>query len=682
MDAFGQPIQLYFDGINLHKTRTGGLITLIIFVIILIVLVTSLSQLTNKIPVSVDSKLEYAVTPPKLDLNKRDFIFAISPQDLNMNLNYSVFSYSASLVTQTKILGTNDFNTVTSDILLTPCAESDFENLESEFRLYKLDQAMCPSLDQYDVEGAYGDQLFSYLKISVIQCVNGTNDAVTCAPQSFIDAYFSANKKVRVGLYFINRVFNPFGFDNPFSKFLDNQVWVLSSLGKLVRMTDIFLRQTIVNSRSNALGIGLGTNVAKPIYLNERVDDSYVPNPNDNTYLTVYFRSSNNIETNYRSYQTLAGVLSFVGGIWNLLYLVLGCVAAYINRLLFQATIANALYDYNSNHLKESSEDKKKKVDEQLEDFSDMIDTKTPEETHSILQKIRNIYSNMKNMRADLDFKFKDIFMRLCPCFSYSDTKHKLLLKATEKLAHDIDIRLILRRIQEVDKLKKIILDEDQKAIFQFVPPEIIDLDDNSTEKKEENNKEIPLTPYTVLEVRSETDSPITSSKSLKKDNKNINKMLSVKEENKQNKPEEEEEEDMFEDACQKLTNYRDYRSQYRKIKESGSKKSEKILNSLHKEIREIFDVVDEHYDDLFENEQEKNKMNEVEMHLFNREHINIPNIGLNEIKLEEKEDDHVAGHFDDKSDDNVNKSQNSKNYGKKVVIKLGNPKSNNSVLN
>ena len=303
MDAFHQPIKLYFEGDTKHKTKFGGLITLILIGILLGLLIPQFMHLINKSEVNITTQTDHIIHSPQLKLDKNDFHFSILGEGIQ--LNYSIFSYTASISNYSYSI----------PILLKPCLQSDFSGFEDQYIEFGLNQGVCSEFDEIDIQGNYGDNNFAFIELAVVQCINGTTPGVVCAPQSYIDNYFMTNNKVMIGLYFTNQMFKPFNYENPYELYLEKMSFYVSPLGKLFRQINLYISETTVNSVINIAGIGDGINITKSIYMNERVDDMYVPLANEINYLNVNFISSNNLVTYYRKYGTLGDVLSYIGGI-------------------------------------------------------------------------------------------------------------------------------------------------------------------------------------------------------------------------------------------------------------------------------------------------------------------------------------------------------------------------------
>ena len=76
-------------------------------------------------------------------------------------------------------------------------------------------------------------------------------------------------------------------------------------------------------------------------------------------------------------------------------------------------------------------------------------------------------------------------------------TKRKTYTKAISNLGEFIDIKNIIRRLQDIDKLKLILLDDNQRRIFEAIPKPGI----NNTHSKPSNSGSF-LTMSTILDPK------------------------------------------------------------------------------------------------------------------------------------------------------------------------------------
>ena len=92
------------------------------------------------------------------------------------------------------------------------------------------------------------------------------------------------------------------------------------------------------------------------------------------------------------------------------------------------------------------------------------------------MNQFQEIVSKKNRVQFDLNY----VIYKLT-CGKLGGTKNsKLLEKVLELIQHDVDIFVILDKIAEVDKLKKVLFSERQNVLFNFFPrPQIKEKDDH-----------------------------------------------------------------------------------------------------------------------------------------------------------------------------------------------------------
>ncbi|KAL4476096.1 hypothetical protein ABPG74_009829 [Tetrahymena malaccensis] len=121
-------------------------------------------------------------------------------------------------------------------------------------------------------------------------------------------------------------------------------------------------------------------------------------------------------------------------------------------------------------------------------------------------QQIRYITDRKKHLW--IDFKY---LMNQLTCGKFFNTPEiKLLNKAFSLVNQDLDIFTVLERQKEIDKLKKLFLNEDQQALFNFFPKPVIKIiDDNAV--------------LSLQQIKKEEEEIEQSVKKIQKNKKNIN---------------------------------------------------------------------------------------------------------------------------------------------------------------
>jgi hypothetical protein len=78
------------------------------------------------------------------------------------------------------------------------------------------------------------------------------------------------------------------------------------------------------------------------------------------------------------------------------------------------------------------------------------------------------------NIELDFQFWLNRIF---CGKFFRNETID-LIDKARSKIREDLDIHTLLNRINDVEKIKKVVFDQNQIVLFDFFPKPIIKIDE------------------------------------------------------------------------------------------------------------------------------------------------------------------------------------------------------------
>ncbi|KAL4463238.1 hypothetical protein ABPG74_007239 [Tetrahymena malaccensis] len=86
----------------------------------------------------------------------------------------------------------------------------------------------------------------------------------------------------------------------------------------------------------------------------------------------------------------------------------------------------------------------------------------------SIFQKIQMLLNPVKNLAR---FNLTDYIKYYCCCFS---KRKSLINEGMKKLETRLDIQNIFHQLQEIEKLKRIILDEDQIKLFEVLPRPVL----------------------------------------------------------------------------------------------------------------------------------------------------------------------------------------------------------------
>jgi hypothetical protein len=361
-DIFGQPIKLYFQGEPEYKTSTGGIFTILLTFLIAGITIYEMVILFKRVDLTVTSTTQYQVVPPTLDLTKSGFNFAVGHIDNAVTFNTSIYSIQAQYRVVSKT-GNGAKISTNTPIPMRPCQLSDFifpgtakhvvKDLTSQFNTSGVSLQLCLNHTGFLIYGDQNQGNYSTITITVQPCQNGSNPYVTCASPDAITSYITNTPTPTMQLTLLNSVLIPTNYDKPVSYFLDDINWYLSA-GQLSLYTDILLRQSQLHSEDDYFGVGDGSLIQNIEFAQDRKDKLYYITHPNTPYLEINLRSSNYQQITYRNYLTIAGVLSMIGGLWNVCYLIIGFFAVAVNKRKFFVEVAQTINAIDSDDVEPS----------------------------------------------------------------------------------------------------------------------------------------------------------------------------------------------------------------------------------------------------------------------------------------------------------------------------------------
>lgn len=129
-----------------------------------------------------------------------------------------------------------------------------------------------------------------------------------------------------------------------------------------------------------------------------------------------------------------------------------------------------------------------KKVDSPFSCSQRKENLKSEPKKKKLKERIVSFFKRKKdgNMQNKLHFSYWDYFSLIFDVFkSEKSFKHKLIRKAEKTYKEDLDIVGLVRKLHDLDKLKILLLDEDQLVIFNYLSKPLINLDVQEKEVNE-----------------------------------------------------------------------------------------------------------------------------------------------------------------------------------------------------
>jgi len=415
------------------------------------------------------------------------------------------------------------------DKILNFCNESDFTTHGDGYNLMGLQTAYCPTTGNFTIEGYWNEKTTKYLEINLSGCNNQTSNVI-CKSLEEISTYFQDKY---FSIYYSDNIIDVNDFDNPIKQ-IYNTMYFLTDPIISKKITLNFKKVEFTSDD----GLIFSNKINSESFLFDNIDVDYMTN-NNLWVATVLIYSSSNIYLVNRRYQTLQEAVANLGGLANSL-LIIGYLLTFLEKefILFRSII-NKLYIFPQ----ESKITKKKKesakvannkvklfqeLNVKLSDSCDIpqIQFSSQDQNQEILKSgkssfakihtlpklnfISQIIQNTSAFRSiarllknseDVSFSFFEFLkIKYKPSFFKMKTKELLVSEALNVYNKEMDVLSILQKLNEIDKLKMILLNFEQIKLFNMMAKPTITLNNLQKEGQLSENNRMYLTLQTMKE--------------------------------------------------------------------------------------------------------------------------------------------------------------------------------------
>ncbi|CAD8136581.1 unnamed protein product [Paramecium octaurelia] len=479
-DMFGQPPAFRILGKYKYNSTLGALLTMGTIFFALAYLAVGIQELIAKDSPNVISSERQVVETSPFILNRDNFTIAITMADLNSQPLTTInkyFTIQLKNCQTTRIYNeTTQISNVTRNCTILPLEACTREHFLSQtqidyFSRIRLGSVQCIQKDYWDshppvLQGIKTSQIYSSLTVTVSVCKNSTNKT-DCAPIEDIkkqlnsgfyavhlsDSLLQMNRAVNMSLDIINIQYYTFSITtskNIFQQFKEIETQTDSGLV----FEDISEQHVLIQDSLRE---------STDLYNNE--------------YLVLH---SINLSPKYseyqRSYVKIQAILSRVGGLYQMIFLLLAAFLKPLVQIMLDIDMANELFKfttYNNNKDKSNVSDDNKVIDALAGIVRSRRRLLSPRDTGRLnsepnqevmINESLNIILKKKNR---IDPSIRQI---LWICIGCDRKKKKMLNISKEKYMEKLDVKLIVQKLFEFDQLKDVILTEEQKKLFKYLP--------------------------------------------------------------------------------------------------------------------------------------------------------------------------------------------------------------------
>ncbi|CAD8061397.1 unnamed protein product [Paramecium primaurelia] len=498
-DIFGMLPQFRILKRQKFSTPLGQILTLIMCCAYLYYIIYEILNLANRqSPRVVFSEFQPSNTSP-LYLTKNNFTFALTitnPQLSSLQTLNKYFTLNVQNCVRNRFLNEDgiaqiDYNC--STIPLEPCQmDQHFQEQYQKdyFHKFKLEYMYCPQIKQWDqlaieLQGFSQEDRFQFLTVTLNICKNST-DYQGCAPLEEI------NSKMQAGFYVLYLSDALIQMHSP-SKPYQDAISVQYTQFSLTNSKSIHSTIKVTETKTD-YGI-IKTNYVMDTALSQSTikEDSSQYNQQYLVQNSIFLEQRRNLYE--RNYQKLYTVLGQVGGLWQITILFLNCIFYPILFSSMNLAMANKIFRFENQESLDFdllSVAKSVPIGSQLNksEVRDIQDEIIKQDNNQVRNPFaefsktqREIKNFLRKKKSSLNFT---LFDNIKFQFGCKKDKQRQLKYAMNKIINKLDICQLITKFNELDKLKHILLNKDQLALFNYIPKPMIpyDMFDEGFEKK------------------------------------------------------------------------------------------------------------------------------------------------------------------------------------------------------
>ena len=494
IDFFGHDPSFIIKNNLKYKTHIGGLLTLIVIIISVITLIFFSEELYSKKSPSVNLITEANLNPSKINFfDNFEFIIGIQNDDFIVQRNESIY-YAKGFLFQTIINSSGIFN-IKEEIDLDSCDKALKNSINYElFKDLNLNNYYCFSKNQskININNIYlneywGNNGFQMLQIKFYDCVNTDEyvikNNITCASEEILKENLNL---ADLSLYFIDTFISTNNYKNPFQRGIHEYFYDVSK-NFLLTLTQYY-NHIEINDDSGL--IFTTSNKINSFKLSDMITNKADERTGEH-FLTLTLQLNNVIEKYQRKYYKLQDYAAQVGGVINTLIIICYIILKFYDENAYFEFLINEYFEIKLFEKKKTESNISFLENNEINNNVNKIITKKSEKN-----KLKNFKENPSNLNGSkknnyqknkngsfinnlikskkkINLSFCDKFFFIQFCQKKSRAKKNGILEvyllAKNHLMNYMDILGYLKHLFSENQKHKLLLNEDQQKIFDYI---------------------------------------------------------------------------------------------------------------------------------------------------------------------------------------------------------------------
>ncbi|KAM3140759.1 hypothetical protein pb186bvf_007164 [Paramecium bursaria] len=521
-DLFEKKVDLLVKHQEGHRTLIGSFLSLTLISIILYGLIDQLIALYGYQNAKMFVIDVYKQQPELFVLDENNFTlrFQILQAQNFSYVDESIWSVDAYLVKKEYIIveGKTSFQYDKQEIQFSLCDDqnnSQFSEIQVKTNIY------CINWHNNQTLSLGGEQEI-YIQLDFNTCVNNTNNT-QCKSQEEI------NNSLKSTYLILETSTIELDIHNQTKAFSSQKQYIKTLISSdTFKQLNYYYKPVLVQTDIGLIGKSNIIEKGLSYYQHNEIMDIHP----SNNFFTAKIKLTNTQSENYRSYPKLQNILAEIGGLWNILFLIMKYIQYPLSVLSYKIFLLNQLFNFegqeenenedsftkiqnsdNKNNLQSDANEQifLQKLDQNNKDNVILGNSDEIQGTQKNYRKIKQRLQSLKQKKLKLDAsndenneksykndqlkeQLQDSLKRFFNTISrhlrlnfieyltqlrYQSNKQKRKQYdfASQKMEKSLDILYIIKKIQEIDKLKMILLDSSQIKLFDYLPKPLITLE-------------------------------------------------------------------------------------------------------------------------------------------------------------------------------------------------------------
>ncbi|CAD8089484.1 unnamed protein product [Paramecium primaurelia] len=452
IDMFGSQINLQVKKENEYHTIFGVLMSIGILALIYYSFLSLVIDMIDRKSPNVIQNIQYQANPEEFKLIQDQFIFYLVLSDTygtpiiqkSQQQVYTAQMQACSRITDIN----NNINNKCTNYTLKSCATMQINSqIQQKLNISKalLESSLCFDPKEWDqislsLQGTPQTPIFKSLQFKIEKCNNETSGQ-NCASQEYIDKKLSSGY---LGFFISDSVLNQQKAQNPFSLVSKLISTTISSLQ--YKALTLWMRKSKLYNKENFFYYFENNEEYNALQFERQSEQVFNIQRNQLIDITLYLDDREAVY--YRTYNNILDILGQMGGLLELMLFVAGTLVKPFNKLSCDLFLASEIFYFE----KSSGQ---QKVHPQVQG----------------LGQAEGLISQSQLVQLKRYFKLKAQQIKLFVhqyLFTWGQDR-KLIQQSIESIYNQIDIIYIINKLIEIDKLKKILLNEDQQILFNYI---------------------------------------------------------------------------------------------------------------------------------------------------------------------------------------------------------------------